>query len=310
MPTEIPQSITEEETKEPLAIHGFQEGILLFILLSTGIFYITRSPLPYQVNIFVIAIYFIGSFVGFRYLKKNGYKILLYQKSFKNSSFFDRSMENFFSIKEVKNNTVVFRDNSMMAVLQVQPIDGSLLEEKEIKLVTEIFNGTLKSIPYTIHVFSHSVEPNLDDFFVNTERKIVQNSGKNMEQNLRMNRQKGRWLEERMRDTRARDRENYFAIVYKARGLQVPVKESTKFLLGVKEHNDLAPKDVSQTIIENSIKEVNSVINTASIMLEKTGVKTRRLDDNQLINLYPSYFMNIRGIGTSHLSPIMWHEAD
>lgn len=310
MPTEVPQSITEEETKELLSVHGYKEVVLSFILIATSLLFIIKSPLPYQVNLFLVGLYFIGSFFLFRYLSKNLYKILLFSKSFKNVSFFDSRMNYFFSVKDIRNNTILFNDGSMMCILQVQPIDGSLLEEDEIKTVIDVFDSVLKSIPHTIHISSHSVEPNLDDFFASTDKKIMQQKSRSVEKNLKMNKLKEKWLVDKMRETKARDRENYFAIAYRSRNLRIPIKESVKYLFGIKEHRELSSKEQMQSIVENSIKEVNSQIFNAAQQLEKTGVKTKQLDDNHLINLYPSYFMNIRGIGTSHLSPIMWHEGD
>lgn len=307
MPTTIPQSLSEEETKEVLSVHGFKEGILLFVLIATSLIFVIKSPFPYQVNIFLVGIYIIFFFIGFRYLDKNFYKLVLFNKSFKNISFFDSRMDYFLNVRNIKNNALIFNDNSMMSILLVKSIDGSLLEEEEMQTVIDIFDSVLKSIPHTIHIFSHSVEPSLDDFFASNEKKIIEHHSRRMQEILKSNQIKEKWLMEKMKETRARDRENYLAVVYKPSIFQSVEKPKEHFS---KKQKNLTAKKTSELIAESNFRELRSLINSTAKQLEKTGVRANLLSDDDLISFYPSYFMNIKGIGMSNLSPIMWHEGD
>ena len=308
MPANLPQSIAEEETKEALSIHGFKEGVLVFVLIASSLMFVIKSPFPYQLNLFLVGLYFIISIVGFRYITKNFYKLVLFNKSYKNVSFFDSRMDYFLDVRDIKSNILVFNDNSLMAILTVKPIDGSLLEAEEMQLVVDVFNSVLKSISHTIHIFSHSVEPNLDTFFASNENKILQNHSRKMQDILKANQIKEKWLVDKMKETKARDRENYFAIVYRGR-LQPALKGlNKKHILSPNRQQNSAL--AQKSIAEINFRELNSLITSAIQQLEKTRVRARQLNDDDLINFYPSYFMNTEGIGISNLSPIMWHEDD
>lgn len=307
MPLEIPQSLSEEETKDEFSLRNFQEIIVALVLGITSVLILIKLPFGFTPNLIIVVIYFVGLFELYRFFTGNYFKWRLYRKSFHNVSFFDSRMDDFLNIKDIKNNVIIFKDNTLMSVVRVKPIDGSLLDEDELEVTIESYGATLKSIPHTIFVFSHSVEPNLDDFFDSTDQKII-NRGGDYDDSLNRNKAKQKWLLEKMKETDARDRLNYFAILYKKKTLSMSFMDSVSFLFNFKNAHEADRQETSDKKTDKLIKDVNIAIATASKQLEKTNVEAELLNDDELMNLYSSYFLNVRGVGKSNLSPIMWLE--
>lgn len=306
IPLEIPQSLAEEETKEELSFHNFQEIIVAFILGVTSVIILIKSPFSFAVNLSIVAVFFVGFFEIYRFFVKNYFRWRLYRRSFKNVSFFDSKMDDFLNVRDIRNNVIIFKDNTFMSILRVKPIDGSLLDQEELSAVIEAYGSALKSMPHTIFVFSHSVEPNLDEFFESTDQKII-NRG-NYEDNLSRNKTKQKWMLEKIRETDARDRLNYFAVLYKKKTISLSLKDSVSYLFSLRKAHEIKEPDIPAKKLDKIVRDVNLIIKTSGKQLEKTGIEIELLNDDDLMNLYSSYFLNVRGVGRSNLSPIMWLE--
>ncbi len=256
-------------------------------------------------NVIIVAIYFVGAFELFRWLNENWYKWGLYKKSFHDVSFFDLRMEDFLNVRDIKNNTILFKDGSLGAILRIKSIEGTLLDEEERKIVTEIFGSALKSIPFEVRMFAHSVDPNVDDFFENTDTKIMKQEW-NQEEHLNWNKETQKWLMGKMKEADAKDKISYFMILYKPKIGAFTKLSSLLYLLNLKDKTELKGRKIKDVELDKAIKEVNVAVNNAKNQLEKTKVVIDQLNDDQLIGLFPSYFLNVKGIGKSNLSPFMW----
>ena len=305
MPSEIPQSIYEEETKNELSIHNYQEIILLFILGISSIYFFIHSPLSLKFNLILVAFYLVGGFEVFRYISKNLYKWRLYSNSFHDVSYFDKKMGTFLNIKEIQDNVIVFNDNTLSAMIRAKPIDGSILDDAQIDVVLNVYGSILKSIPYTSHVFSHSVLPNLDGFFESNNRKIVEQKG-DYGAKLENKKKEQKWLLTKMQASQARDRENYFAIMLKRKTSLLKGFDSILYLFNLKTLDEIQKNQVSAQINKREFIEINNLIHNVAGEFEKIGVMTHQLNNNELIDLYYSYFIGAKGVGESNLQSIMW----
>ena len=307
MASEIIQSLTQEEKKDLLSFTSFEEIVAAVIIGIVSLIIMLRLPFGFAANITIALSIFISVFFIYRYYAQNYFKLLIYKQSYKNVSFFDKRMENFLNIQAIRGNTIIFNDNTMMAILRIKPIDGSLLDEDELHTALAAYDAALKSISQTIHIFSHSVLPNYDDFFEHIEEKIIQQGG-DYDSMLKMSRSKQKWLVEKMKETHSRDRLNYFAIHFRKKGFKASFRDSLLFLFGMKKYEEVRSVAINEELLDKIIAELFDVVNTASVQLKKTNIEAIQLKDDELMNLFSSYFLNIRGVGKSNLSPIMWQE--
>ena len=77
---EIPQSLTEEETKDEFSFHNFQEIIVALVLGISAIIILINLPFGFTINLIIIVIYFVGFFKLFRFVTANYFKLMIYIK--------------------------------------------------------------------------------------------------------------------------------------------------------------------------------------------------------------------------------------
>ncbi|MFH0874728.1 MAG: hypothetical protein V1859_02235 [archaeon] len=304
---EIPQWLTDGETKDSFSFRSFEETL---IALGLGIFSLVlliKLPFGFKYNLIISAALFVGIFETYRYVSANYYKWKLLSNSYHNVSFFDSKMNDYLNIREIKNKVIFFKDNTMMSILRVKSIDGSLLGDDEINSVIETYGAAIKSIPHTIFVFSHSVEPSLNSFFASTDEKIIKKGG-DYEENIKRNKETQKWLIEKMKESDCRDRISYFGVLCKKKTVSMSFSDSLAFLFNIKGFHEVNKESKTEAFRERQISDMNIIIENAALAIDKTGATAHVLNDDELIGLYSYYFLNIKGVGKSNLSPFMWLE--
>ena len=197
--------------------------------------------------------------------------------SLRNVGYADNRMNNFVPIKQIKNNIVYTNDGKSLAVLKTKPIDFSLLSEDEQIEVISSYRFFLRSLDFPCQISCRSVEVDLKKWYEN----MMENSKKtgNSERVQKMI----SWIKNNIEVNKTRTRIFYIIIPYDKRA------ENRN------EDEVLILSERTQDIIKR---------------LDKSGLKTVRMKNNELLSLFSSYFTDLSEIDSTFLSPITWLEKN
>ena len=78
IPLEIPQSLSEEETKDEFSLRNFQEIIVALVLGITSVIILIRLPFGFTLNLIIVVIYFVGLFELYRFFTFLNFYVTLF----------------------------------------------------------------------------------------------------------------------------------------------------------------------------------------------------------------------------------------
>lgn len=203
-------------------------------------------------------------------------------KAKKTMSWLSPAARELMNIKTIQGNTVFLKDNRVLSVIRVKPINFAVMSESDRDTVIYGFLNFLNALTFPLQIVMRSINLDLDDYLRHIRRKIVKRDDKvalayfehfedYMKQYISMN--------------KICDRFFYIIIPGETKGEQ-------------------------KQILENLETRGENVRATLSL----SGIISERLNTSQLINFYSSYFTETFEISESYISPItmyrmMWKES-
>lgn len=180
-----------------------------------------------------------------------------------------RKQKNRLAIKEVRDNVVIFEDGSMVAVLQVHPIETSTLKQQ--RHIIAGYRFWLENLTYPIQICARTVnielKYSLEKYRANVEIALTKRKGH--ESALEEFREFYSWLDRYVHKNSISRRVYYLVIPY---------------LPYFKRKRDLRKqKDDHLSILHQRVRETQ-------LSFTRIGLETRRFTDTELINLYSSFF--------------------
>ncbi len=179
-------------------------------------------------------------------------------------------------IAQINDDAVLLRDNTLIAVLNVEPISYDPLKTRTKTKIDNIYRKWLDSLTYPVQIVSRRV--NMD---VKEQAKVIKNrveyAIKQKEEYrdlLKLYKEFEHWL-----DTYLEQKAKSSTVYY----LVIPVystKKLTKGLIKIKTNEDY----------KKELEKLNDRVKHAVESISLTGVKINRLYNAQLKNLYASYF--------------------
>ena len=215
------------------------------------------------------------------------------KKSLYHASYFDRSVQSFIDVGDIKDNVVILKNGTILGLIEVKPIDFFILGKEERERVLSAYQSWLKSIDYYVQILSRSVEVNLDKWVSNISRKAPK-------QNKESISSLSGWIKKETARNNLRNRLFYIIIPEKPEITKKPIMEDIKSIFT---GNYGSPAESID--FERAKKNLKSNVVNCMETLGKCGVTTRRLKTNELLGLYSSYFTNQSKINKTVLSPIM-----
>lgn len=173
-------------------------------------------------------------------------------------------------INFVKHNTVFLKDGTLLAVFSVKPVNFNVLSEKKQLETVCRYRLWLDSLNYPVQIVARTVNTDLDKqmtiFRSNTEKEIK--SKKDYYETLSRFYDFYHWLEKYIEKNCYGHRLYYLVIPY------IPSKydkrEQQRYL----------------NLLEKRVEETR-------LLLEKTKIKLHRLTNEDLDNMYTSYFSTV-----------------
>ncbi len=169
-------------------------------------------------------------------------------------------MLNKLEIKDIRNKTITLLDGTKAAVLNIKPLDLDKMSESQKMKAKAAYGAWLNQLTYPIQIVGRTINANLEEIMTiqkaNIEKKMKEEKkSKLLERYLKFQ----EWLNSFIKKNCREGRLYYIAIPYQP---------------GKNEDNTV----------------LNERVDKAEKMLSKAGLKVKRLNDNDLKNLYSSYF--------------------
>ncbi len=224
------------------------------------------------------------------------------RNSLKNTGYYDPKIDSFIAIKEISDNTVFLKTGKMLAILKAQPIDFSILGDAEQDYVLNVYSNWLRSLDYEAQITCRSVELDMDDWLKALGKKEYIKKDKERYTAFKS------WINEFVAKKKVRNRVFYITIP-----LTASIKTEKSFWNSMKSviiGKSSAALDRNDASYQKAIRDLSDRAANCIEALAPAGVKVERLDNNELLGLYSSYFTNMPGGGKSYLTPVMWpHSA-
>lgn len=185
----------------------------------------------------------------------------------------------FVNLSEIKNDTVLLRDNTMLAVLEVSPIDFDRMAESKKKSVMKKYKEWIESLNYPVQIVARNVNHDIESQSKILKNKIEHLIKQKVEYSdlLKLFKEFEKWFDKYVSKNKTPKRIYYLVVPY------IGVNKPSVF--------DRVRKAKAQEKHGMSITLLNKRVEECAKKLEETGVKTHRLATKQLENLYESYFM-------------------
>jgi hypothetical protein len=252
-------------------------GVYLVLYVHLG------SGLPIGVRLPIIAVVALLS-IGFAMFDLDQV-ILDYLNFFrakKTTSWISPAAKKLMAIKSIRADAVFLSEHRVIGVLKVKPINFGVLSEKDQDSVIYGFLEFLNSLTFQIQIVMRSVNLDLDDYLRHLRRKIAKRDDKIA---LAYFEHFEEYIRNYIREAKISDRHFYIVIPGEMKGDE-------------------------RNILQNLSQRCDQIKGALSL----SGIVSERLDTQQLINFYSSYFTQTFEISDSFISPItiyrkMWKES-
>ncbi|MDO8647546.1 MAG: PrgI family protein [Candidatus Diapherotrites archaeon] len=171
MPYEIPQNLKYTE-KIVFGLTFWQvTWIGLFGCLAGVVFF--KTNLDFAVKI-AISLVFMGLGVGFAFLNLFEYLKIIkdYYSTPRIQGYFDKSLNNFVEVKDIKNDVIFLNGGSARAVIQVIPIHFAMLSGEEQKAIISAYKDFLNSLDFPIQIVMRTVNLSLTEYLAVLQKKV------------------------------------------------------------------------------------------------------------------------------------------
>jgi len=266
MPYEIPQNLKYKEkiafnlTFEQLAWLGVFGLIAAIVYLKTGL------PFPLKESITLFSASLGG---GFAFLNFAGHvkTFRSYKKSIGKAGYFDSKMQQLVDVKKIEKDTIFLKDGSMRAVLQVIPLNFSMLSKNEQQAIIKAYKDFLNSLDFTVQIVARTVNLSLESYLRTLHEKAIQSKNEKIVEQFESFRE---FLNQFIEQNAVKDRLFY---------LIIPNSQENGISLFKKQQKT-----------EQSLKQLDIRVKLCQQKLKKCNLLTKQLNSEELTSLLASFF--------------------
>lgn len=269
-------------------------AIALFFVLAK-LKFIMPLKIAICVPIVIIGLLFMYGKVDEKWVSKQNLK-----RSLRNTGYYDPKIDSFIAIREINDSAVFLKSGKMLAILQAQPIDFSILGKDQQEYVMETYRNWLRSLGYEVQVTCRSIDLDMTSWLGNLGKKEPAKNDMKRHNSFR------KWITEFVEKRNVRNRVFYIIIP-----LRMSIKSKKSFFNAFGDWmkgNTFQAIDKDDPAYQKAVRALDDRVKNCMESLTPCGVKIKRLDNNELLGLYSSYFTNVPGGGRSYLTPAMWLE--
>ncbi len=295
MTYEIPKNLTKY-SEEFLWGLSFKNFIYVGFFLSIIALIILKLEMVsmYVRVIISIPIFFLMVLFVFAKLDQKLKDARNLKSSLRDVGYYDPQIESFINIKEVRNNSVILKNGLVLAVIKVIPINFSILSDDQKDYVLAVYRKWLKSLSYDVQFNCRSVDIDINPWIESLEKKA--------DYDIERFDVFKDWIKKRLEDQKVRNRLFYIVIpLHTALVTKSSILDDIKSLFTGEYGTNVDEK--AFTISLNTLRDR---VKHCKVSLEACGLKVNRLNTNELLSVYSSYFTNTEAASKSYLTPAMW----
>ncbi|MBI2138793.1 PrgI family protein [Candidatus Woesearchaeota archaeon] len=303
---EIPKNLNKYEDEFiPFVRWNFRQFV--YFLLLIGISAVAYQSIPLSPMLKLSALLPLGA-IGLVLIHVRADEKLIsrlnLRASLRNVGYYDSKMEKLIPIHSIHENAIYLKNGIMLAILEVKPIDFSMLGDDEKESVLHNYRGFLKALDFPLQVCCRSAEVNLSTWLLNLRKLAGENSSRT-HSDARIN-ALSVWIEQEIKSSGTRNRLFYIIVPFRDFSEQKSLANSIRELLFYLAGKELVLSGKRKVEFAKSLRALSGRVEDIGEMIAKTGVKARRLNSNELLSLYANYFTDLFEIDVSYLSPVMW----
>jgi len=171
MSYEIPKNLKYEE-KFLFNLSLAQAGYIgLFGTL--GVIIILKTNLPIEITA-PIGLLFLGVGGGFAFfnLREHLTTLANFVLKPKELGYLSKEMETFTEVTKIADNTMYLRNGTAKAIIQIQPINFHILNDRQQQAIISAYKDFLNSLDFPIQIVMRTVNLNLEDYLKNLEQRV------------------------------------------------------------------------------------------------------------------------------------------
>ena len=279
MPYEIPQNLKYKEkiafnlTFEQMAWLGVFGAIAAIIYLKTSL------PFPIKESLALLTAS-IGC--GFAFLKFTEHlkTFRTYKKSINKAGYFDQKMRQLVDVKKIEKDVIFLKDGSMRALLQITPLNFSMLSKNEQQAIIKAYKDFLNSLDFTVQITARTVNLSLETYLRTLHEKAIQSKNEKLVEQFESFRE---FLNQFIEQNAVKDRLFY---------LVIPNSQENRISLFK-----------SRQKTEQALKELDIRVKLCQQKLKRCNLLTRRLNSEELTSLMASFFHGFIEAQNQYLFP-------
>lgn len=203
-------------------------------------------------------------------------------RSDKKSSWISESARKLMNIKDIRADSVFLKDGRVLGVLRITPINFGVLSPQDQDTVIYGFLEFLNSLNYPVQIVMRSVNLDLNEYLAHLKRRIVKRDDRIA---LAYYQHFAEYMRSYIESNNINDRHFY---------LVIPAK--------------------NQKTEKNTIDYLETQCEEIKARFSMSGIVSERMNNQELINYYGSYFTESFEIYEKFISPItiyrrMWKSA-
>jgi len=277
----IPQEVGDYEEVIVFGLRRRQVIYALLTIFAVAVVYIELEFLGALRYLLMLLLACAGA--GFTFLNLEGWASgkLSYLRSPKRIGFLDENALDFIDVSDIRDGVAYMRNGDLKAIIQVQPINFSVLDERQQNAVFESYKNFLDSlsgssssdvIPLQIVVKTHQL--NLDEFFENIRKRAEETRDPRL---MKFSKSFESFMRNRVREEKS---------MYRTFNAVVSVGK-----------NEVQDEKDRLSILEQRAQIVMQG-------LTNVGLIPKRVNDDGIILLYSSFFSPLSELNSSYLAPV------
>jgi len=306
---EIPKNLNKYEDEFiPFIKWNFRQFIYFLVLLGSvaGIYHFIDVNLIIKLSIIIPLSVISLTLIHMKFDNKLVSWLNL-KSSLHNIGYYDPKMDKFMPISSIKNNTVYLKNGILLAIIEVKPIDFTILGDGEKESLLYNYRAFLRSLDFPLQMCCRSADVNLTEWLSNLKNIVVENN--NTPNALERIDALTKWIENEISESNTRNRLFYIIIPYRDFSEQKNFTDSMKELFFMFLGKEVIFSGKRKVEYEKSLNELRDRVDDVIEKISKTGVTAQRMNSNKLLSLYSTYFTDMFEIDTSYLSPVMWFKG-
>ncbi len=284
MAYEIPQNL---KYSEKIAFN-----LTFWQLLWLGLFWGLSAVIFFKFELnfylkFLLCFLFVCLGVGFSFFNFFDYLKVYwnYRKGLRKAGFFDSKLNDFVEVKKIEDNTIFLNNNSLRAILEITPINFSILSEAEQKAIVSAYRDFLNSLDFPVQIVMRTVSLNLDEYLFNLKKNVIELNNVELEKQFESFKE---FIQTFIEENSVKNRLFYVVVPYSPYSKTQPLKD---FFVNLKNLFSKKKQKTSFKLNEEiALNQLNVRVQLCSEKLKTCGLFVKRLNEDQLFGLLASFF--------------------